>query len=101
MQSSALKGTGLTVKEEAADMERLFFSKQIRPVRSLAEAIILQSIEDLWNPVNKKESLKFFKSNGFELCADIAGMSNSDKMKLLKMIETPMSKHFCLRYRRR
>jgi hypothetical protein len=28
--------------------------------RSLAEAVILQSIEDLWNPVLKKRSLLFF-----------------------------------------
>src|SRR5512143_3025437 len=43
--------------------------------RRLAEAIILQSIEDLWNPVCKKGSLMFFQGDGFALCSEIAGIS--------------------------
>jgi len=54
--------------------------------RSLAEAVILQSIEDLWNPERKRESLKFFKSNGFELCSKIAGISYIKQLAMLRML---------------
>ena len=54
--------------------------------RSLAEAIILQSIEDLWNPACKRESLIFFEYDGFELCSEIAGISHIKQLAMLKML---------------
>ena len=54
--------------------------------RRLAEAIILQSIEDLWNPVCKKESLIFFEGDGLELCSKIAGISYIKQLGMLKML---------------
>ncbi|MDQ7787379.1 MAG: hypothetical protein RDU01_07205 [Thermodesulfovibrionales bacterium] len=54
--------------------------------RRLAEAIILQSIEDLWNPMCKKGSLIFFKGDGFELCAEIAGISYIKQLTTLRML---------------
>lgn len=54
--------------------------------RSLAEAVILQSIEDLWNPVCKRGSLKFFSGDGFELCSEIAGISYVKQLTMLRMI---------------
>ena len=54
--------------------------------RSLAEAVILQSIEDLWNPVCKKESLLFFEGDGFALCSEIAGLSYIKQLSMLRML---------------
>lgn len=55
-------------------------------VRSLAEAIILQSIEDLWHPVSKKGSLLFFEGDGFELCSEIAGISYIKQLAMFRML---------------
>ena len=54
--------------------------------RSLAEAIILQSIEDLWNPVCKRGSLMFFEGDGFELCSEVAGISHIKQLAMLRML---------------
>lgn len=54
--------------------------------RRLAEAIILQSIEDLWMPTHRQESLAFFKGEAFNICAEIAGMSVLKKGKLLRLL---------------
>ena len=54
--------------------------------RSLAEAVILQSIEDLWNPVCKRGSLRFFEGDGFELCSEIAGIRYIKQLTMLRML---------------
>ena len=54
--------------------------------RSLAEAIILQSIEDLWNPLCRRGSLRFFKSDGFALCSEIAGISYIKQLAMFRML---------------
>ncbi len=54
--------------------------------RSFAEAIILQSIEDLWNPVCKRGSLMFFEGDWFVLCSEIAGISYIKKLAMLRML---------------
>lgn len=54
--------------------------------RSLAEAIILQSIEDLWNPGCKRGSLLFFEGDGFALCSEIAGISYIKQVAMLRML---------------
>jgi hypothetical protein len=54
--------------------------------RTLAEAIILQSIEDLWNPVCKKGSLLFFEGDGFVLCSELAGISYIKQLAMLRML---------------
>jgi hypothetical protein len=53
---------------------------------SLAEAIIMQSMEDLWNSVFKTGSLAFFKGDGFELCSEIAGISYIKQLVMLRML---------------
>lgn len=53
---------------------------------NLAEAIILQSMEDLWSPIRKKESIDFFKGEGFRLAAEMAEMSAVDKLRLLLIL---------------
>jgi len=52
----------------------------------LAEAIILQSIEDLWSPIHKKKSIDFFKGEGFRLAAEMAEMSAVDKLRFLLIL---------------
>src|SRR4030042_4405707 len=61
----------------------------LRAVRKLAESIILQAIEDLWNSEKneRRSSFAFFLGNGFSLCSDLAGISVSDRRKLFSMIE--------------
>ena len=51
--------------------------------RSLAEAVILQSIEDLWNPLHREESKEFFKGEGFKIYAEIADLNSLRNYKLL------------------
>lgn len=56
-------------------------------VRNLAEAVILQSIEDLWDPVYCKESKTFFSGDAFSICSEIAGLDSINKLKLLLFLE--------------
>jgi hypothetical protein len=62
--------------------------------RILAEAVILQSIEDLWIPVCKRESLRFFQGDGFELCSEIAGISYIRQLAMLRMLSKAGQKKF-------
>ena len=55
-------------------------------VKSLAEAIILQSMEDFWNNAYRHESIEFFKGEGFKVCAEIAGLGHEEQSKLLQMM---------------
>ncbi|UCD35155.1 MAG: hypothetical protein JSU90_12840 [Nitrospiraceae bacterium] len=45
--------------------------------KALAEAVILQSAEDLWDPRYARESREFFEGEGFALFARIAGIHNN------------------------
>ena len=57
-------------------------------IKNLAEAIILQSIEDLWNRQQKKDCVVFLAGEGFDLCSGMAGINMLHKRKLLKLIST-------------
>ncbi len=57
-----------------------------RKISALAEAMILQSIEDLWSKTKRKRSLEFFMGEGFSLCADMAGMKVVDRLRLFRML---------------
>ena len=54
--------------------------------RRLAEAVILQSIEDLWSPRCKRGSLLFFEGDGFTICSEIAGISYIKQLAMLRMV---------------
>jgi len=54
--------------------------------RTLAEAVILQSIEDLWNPVCKRGSLMFFEGDGFVICCELAGINCIKQLIMLRML---------------
>ncbi|MDA8324660.1 MAG: hypothetical protein M0033_00415 [Nitrospiraceae bacterium] len=60
-------------------------------MKALAEAIILQSFEDLWDKVHRNESLEFFKGGGFDFYAGVAGLGPEGKLKLLDMFKTHLA----------
>ena len=60
--------------------------------RKIAEAIILQAVEDLWSPVHRKESIEFFTGEGFAICARIVGMGLYDKLRLIRIIKKAIQK---------
>ncbi|MDA8086767.1 MAG: hypothetical protein M0Z75_08720, partial [Nitrospiraceae bacterium] len=62
-----------------------------KSVKSLAEAIILQSMEDFWSNAYRQESIEFFKGEGFKVCAEIAGMGHDEQSKVLEMLAGGMS----------
>jgi hypothetical protein len=53
---------------------------------NLAEAVILQSIEDFWVPGQRLQSMDFFKGEGFNLYAKIAGLDTVNQMKILCLL---------------
>ena len=55
-------------------------------MNSLAEAIIMQSITDLWNEDEREDCLKFFKGEDFSICAEMAGLSLPDQIKLMTLL---------------
>ena len=55
-------------------------------MKSLAEAIIMQSITDLWKEDERESSLKFFKGEDFSVCAEMAGMDLPDQIKLMTLV---------------
>lgn len=55
--------------------------------RHLAEAIILQAIEDVFCSGREEESMEFFKGEGFTDCADVIGMSLYERQKILCLLE--------------
>ena len=56
-------------------------------LKGLAEGIILQSIDDLWDKQHKEDCITFFKGKGFRDCAEMAGMTTSDQIKLLNLVK--------------
>lgn len=55
-------------------------------IKNLAEAVILQSLEDLWDPKYTGSSLEFFKGDGFKICADIAELTHFKQYKMLHLL---------------
>lgn len=57
-------------------------------VRALAEAIILQSMEDLSDANHRAESMEFFSGEGFRICSQMAGMKREAQLKVLELVQT-------------
>ena len=62
-------------------------------IRNIAELIILQCIEDLWNKRERPGSADFFAGEGFPLCAGIAGMDIHAQGRLLNMVGKTMAQN--------
>ncbi len=56
-------------------------------VRNLAEAVILQSIEDLWDPEHLERSKDFFNGDAFDLCSELAGLDRINKFGLIHFLD--------------
>ena len=68
-------------------MKMLNERENIMGLKGLAEGIILQSIEDLWVKNHREDCIAFFKGKGFRDCAEMAGMTTSDQIKLLNLVK--------------
>ena len=55
-------------------------------IKGLAEAILLQSLEDLWIDEERPNCIDFYSGEGFRLCSEIAGMSSDDKVEMLNIV---------------
>jgi hypothetical protein len=53
---------------------------------TLAEAIILQSFEDLFDEKYIEDCKAFFYGKGFNICAEIAGMKTIEQIKLINLV---------------
>ena len=63
-------------------------------IKSLAEAVILQAIEDLFDPSERKKSIDFFKGENFTLCAETAGLSTLKQLRIIMMLSHPDFKQY-------
>jgi hypothetical protein len=68
--------------------------RRIMGMKGLAEGIIMQSIEDLWNENLRDECISFFRGQEFGICAQAAGMSLDDQVKLLDMVKDILGRGF-------
>jgi len=55
-------------------------------LKTFAEALIFQSLEDLYDPRYVHRSVEFFYGKEFTMVASMAGMSPQDRSKVLKMV---------------
>ncbi len=62
--------------------------------RNLAEAVMLQSIEDLWDPAHRKESKDFFCGDAFNICSELVGLDSKNKFRLIQLLEKAGYKWF-------
>jgi hypothetical protein len=60
-------------------------------VRTLSEQVIVQVVEDLFDPATRAEAVDFFRGDGFHFFADVSGMNARDKGKLLVLLERLLS----------
>ena len=67
-----------------------------KPLKSLAESIILQALEDIWDPSLKEDSLKFFNGEGFSICSRVASLDEVSKDKIGQMLLSSGSGEICL-----
>src|SRR5512135_2144169 len=81
-----IKITQETVTKDRNDSKKLSKDVDRERLAALAEAVILQTLEDLWSKPHKKKSLAFFTSEGFHICADIAGMKIADRLRLFRLL---------------
>jgi len=64
-------------------------------IRNLAEAIILQSVEDLWDAKQKDDCLTFFYGESFGICAEMAGMNTYEQSRMLQLVSASAQEYSC------
>jgi hypothetical protein len=55
-------------------------------LKTLAEAVIMQSAEDIMDKHQRTDAVEFFTGEGFRLCSWIAGMDHSAQHAILSLI---------------
>jgi hypothetical protein len=55
-------------------------------LKALAEAVIIQSAEDILDEQLQTEAVEFFAGEGFRICAWIAGMDHSAQHAILNLV---------------
>jgi len=73
-------------------MKMLKEKEDIMGLKGLAEGIILQSIDDLWDRHHKEDCITFFKGKGFRDCAEMAGMTTLEQIRLLNLVKDIIEK---------
>jgi hypothetical protein len=68
-------------------MKMLAERENIMRLKGLAEGIILQSVEDLWDKHHREDCIAFYKLKEFRYCAEMAGMTTSDQIRLLNLVK--------------
>jgi hypothetical protein len=63
-------------------------------LKALAEAIILQAVEDFQKEDRQEEEILFFSGEGFRLCSEMAGMDHADKCAVLDIIRESTLVHY-------
>jgi hypothetical protein len=58
----------------------------VMSLRTLAEAVIIQSAEDILDEHQSEEAATFFGGEGFRICAGMAGMDHSAQSTILNLI---------------
>jgi hypothetical protein len=64
-----------------------------RGVEGLMEGVILQCISDLWIGGEIDACIQFFKGEGFTVCANLAGMTLHDQVKVLNLASKIIDLH--------
>jgi hypothetical protein len=72
--------------QKKSDANSMSQAKKTRVIKNLAEAIILQSMEDIWVAAYRKDSRDFFSGDGFKICSEIAGLDAVKQFKVLNLI---------------
>ena len=80
-----------STKKRSKDIDR-------KRLAALAEAVIFQTLEDLWSKAHKKRSLAFFTTEGFHICAEIAGMKIADRLRFFRLLRRLEGKTFDSRH---
>lgn len=110
--SSILRSIPTLSQVRPTEEKRKFTEKAVAPVteserpagknlKKLAEAIILQAIEDLWSRAHRKESIEFFKGEGFRQCADMAEISVVDRLRIIRLLRKVNAEAFTPRHTRK
>jgi len=56
-------------------------------LKKLAEAMILQQMEDLWDPDYRLQSMEFISGRDFHLLMEMAEMGYEEKLNLMKLLK--------------
>ncbi len=87
--------------ERQKSTKRNSMGVQRKRLASLAEAIIMQSLDDLWSKTQKNRSIDFFTGEGFDICARMAGMRIIDRIELFALLRKLDRRMFGSRHARK